>query len=223
MKKEYKRAKAFIFDMNGTMIDDMPFHQKAWFDLLNGPLHHPISWDDVKKEMYGTNVSLLERVFGEGYFSRDEMDRLSLEKEKIYQKAFLPQLKLISGLESFLQKTRDAGIPMGIGTAAIPFNVDYVLDNLNIRSYFSAIVDADSVQKSKPDPQVFQLCAERLGIAPEDCLVFEDAPKGVEAALNASMKAVGLTTYSSEIEFSELDNVLFFIRDYQDKQLAGLF
>jgi HAD superfamily hydrolase (TIGR01509 family) len=71
---------------------------------------------------------------------------------------------------------------MAIGSAAIMFNVDFVIDGLGIRHYFDALVSADNVKKSKPDPETWLTCAKELGIAPSECLVFEDAPKGVESA-----------------------------------------
>ena len=216
-------AKAFLFDLNGTMVDDMEYHTRAWYKVLNDDLGAGISWEVLKKEMYGKNAELLDRVFGPDHFTGEEKERLSKEKEKRYQKEFFPQLRLINGLDAFLEKAKDAGIAMAIGSAAIPFNIDFVVDNLNIRHYFGAIVSADDVVESKPDPETFSKGARQLGIAPGDCVVFEDAPKGVEAALNAGMKAVVITTVHGQEEFAQYDNVLFFIKDYTDLQLATLF
>jgi len=98
--------------------------------------------------MYGKNEELLERVFGKDKFTWEEMHALSLEKEKIYQANYWPSLKLIKGLDTFFEKAYKENIPMAIGTAAIPFNVDFVLDNLKLRKYFKAIVTADDVSKS---------------------------------------------------------------------------
>ena len=103
---------------------------------------------------------------------------------------------------------------MAVGSAAIPFNIDFVLDNLNIRHYFKAIVSADDVVTSKPDPQTFLDCAALLNVAPADCLVFEDAPKGVEAALNAGMRCVVLTTMHTRDEFKNYKNIIAYIGDY---------
>ena len=92
---------------------------------------------------------------------------------------------------------------MAIGSAAIPFNIDFVLDHLDIRKYFSAIVSADDVKISKPDPETFLRAADLLNVKPSDCLVFEDAPKGVEAARRAGMNCVVLTTMHNRNEFSD--------------------
>ncbi len=95
---------ALIFDLNGTMIDDMEFHLNAWTEILNKDLNAKLSREQVRSQMYGKNSELLVRVFGEGKFTDDEMEFWSLEKEKRYQKAYLPHLKLINGLKDLLDK-----------------------------------------------------------------------------------------------------------------------
>ncbi len=214
--------KAFIFDLNGTMINDMPYHTKAWQNLLNNQLGGNFTWDEVKPQMYGKNQEVLVRMFGPGRFTSDEMDRLSLEKEKKYQEEFLPYLELLPGLHNFLEGAWQQGIPMAIGSAAIPFNIDFVLDNLHIRHYFKAIVSADDVLLSKPNPETFLKAAQLLNVAPTDCLVFEDVPKGAEAAANAGMQAVIITTTHQREEFEGLQNVIHFAEDFRDEFVTGL-
>ena len=212
----------FIFDLNGTMVHDMEYHTRAWLRLFNEDLGGCFSWDEVKPQMYGKNREVLTRVFGPDRFSGEEMDRLGMEKERRYQQEFRPALALLPGLTAFLEAAHQRGIPMAIGSAAIPFNIDFVLDNLNIRHYFRAIVSADDVPVSKPNPEVFLRCAELLGVPPADCLVFEDVPKGAEAARNAGMAAVVLTTTHDEAEFAHLPNVRHFAPDYTDAFMRGL-
>lgn len=207
--------KAFIFDLNGTMIDDMQYHARAWYDILNHDLKAGLTQDEVNMQMYGKNNELLERIFGKHHFDETRMKELSLEKERRYQQAYLPNLKLINGLQIFLERSEQAGIPMAIGSAAITFNIDFILDNLHIRHFFKAIVSADDVTTSKPDPETFLKCAELLNVSPENCIVFEDAPKGVEAAQNAGMDCVVLTTMHEKEEFSQYKNVIDFIEDYR--------
>jgi beta-phosphoglucomutase len=209
--------KAFIFDLNGTMINDMEFHTKAWMNLLNDELGGTFTWDEVKHQMYGKNPEVLVRMFGPERFTLEEMNKLSYAKEERYQQEYLPQLQLLPGLSEFLEAAYQKGIPMAIGSAAIPFNINFVLDNLNLRHYFKAIVSADDVVLSKPHPETYLKVAEQLGVAPEDCLVFEDVPKGAEAAANAGMKAVVLTTTHIEPEFKHLPNVIHFSDDFTGK------
>lgn len=217
------KAKAFIFDLNGTMIDDMRYHSAAWYAILNGDFHAGLTREEVDRQMYGKNEELLDRVFGKGRFSEQELAAISRKKELSYQAAFRPHLALIAGLPEFLEKASRHQIRMAIGSAAIPFNIDFVLDNLHIRSYFDAIVSADDVTISKPDPETFSKAANLLGVRPADCVVFEDAPKGVEAALRAGMRSIVLTTMHQKEEFSGYSNVVSFVTDYTDLSLDELF
>lgn len=215
--------KAFLFDMNGTMIDDMQYHEDAWYDIFTRELGSDISKDDTKKEMYGKNSEVLERVFGKGRFTEQEMNAISHRKELRYQEVFLPHLQLLPGLHNFLQKAHQNHIGLAIGTAALPMNIDYVLDNVDgLRDLFPVIVGANDVTTSKPHPEVFLKCAEQLEVTPENCIVFEDSPKGVEAARNGGMKAVVLLTFHEPKDFEGLDNVLMMVKDYQDERLLEL-
>jgi len=217
------RYKAFIFDLNGTMIDDMEYHSIAWYDILNNDLKAGLSRAEVKREMYGKNGEVLERIFGKGHFTEAEVDAISRKKETSYQEAFRPHLQLIAGLSDLLKKADEKGIKMAIGSAAIPFNIDFVLDNLGIRHYFPVVVSADDVAISKPHPETFLKAAEGLAVSAGECVVFEDAPKGVEAALNAGMKSVVLTTMHQKEEFLQYPNILGYIVDYRDPSLDELF
>lgn len=204
---------AFLFDLNGTMINDMPYHIKAWHNILNG-LGAKISMEKMKEECYGKNDEILERIFP-GRFTIEEKNRMGGEKEKQYQKEFRPHLQLIKGLDNFLQRSYQSGIKMAIGTAAIRYNVDFVLDGLGIRHYFNTLVSADDVSNSKPDPETWLTCAARLGVLPKECIVFEDVPKGVEAAQNAGMDCVVITTMHRKEEFSDYTIVVSYIEDYE--------
>ncbi|WP_029985690.1 HAD family hydrolase [Pedobacter jeongneungensis] len=217
------RPKAFLFDLNGTMINDMEYHTLAWYAIMTEDLGAKLDYESVKKEMYGKNHEVLARVFGNDRFSQEEVERLSIDKEKRYQQGYMPHLALIDGLSDFLARAKEANIRMAIGSAAIPFNIDFVVDGLNIRHYMDAIVSADDVSVSKPDPETFLKAASALGVAPADCLVFEDAPKGVESALNAEMSCIVLTTTHPIEEFEGYPNILGYIKDYNDTKLNTLF
>ncbi len=211
------KPKAFLFDLNGTMIDDMPYHIAAWHDIINN-LGYPISMEKMKEECYGKNNELLERIFP-GRFSESEKEQMSQEKEKAYRRHFKPYLQLLPGLDVFLAQAQSQKIQMAIGSAAITSNIDFVLDGLHLHHYFAAIVSADDVTHSKPNPETYLKCAAALHLEPDACIVFEDAPKGVEAALNAGMSAVVLTTMHEAEEFKQYPNVIHFAADYSN----GLF
>ncbi|MCZ4222470.1 HAD family hydrolase [Pedobacter rhodius] len=210
------KPKAFIFDLNGTMINDMEYHTRAWHKIINEDLKENLSYELVKKEMYGKNHEVLERIFGKNRFTREEIQTLSIDKEKRYQEAYFSKLALIEGLDKFLETAKQHEILMAIGSAAISFNINFVIDGLKIRNYFDAIVSADDVRISKPHAETFLKSAEQLGVKPADCLVFEDAPKGVESALNAGMKCIVLTTTHDVKEFDGYLNILGFIDNFKN-------
>lgn len=210
--------KGFIFDMNGTMVDDMDYHIRAWHNIVNG-LGANISLERMKEECYGKNAELLERIMP-NRFSEEEKEKLGMGKEKTYQDEFRPNLKLIDGLEDFLEHYHGQGVKMAIGSAAIMFNIDFVLDGLNIRRYFDALISADEVNASKPNPETFLKAAEALGLSPNDCVVFEDNPNGVAAAKNAGMKAIVITTMHEPWEFDKYDNIIAFRKDFTDLSIC---
>jgi beta-phosphoglucomutase len=212
--------KALLFDLNGTMIDDMPYHIKAWHEIFNR-YGANFSLEESMRECYGKNDEILERIFP-GKFSQAEKNEISITKETAYQKVYLPHLKLIDGLPSLLEEAKKLGIKMAIGSAAIMFNVDFVLDNLNIRHYFDAIISADDVVISKPDGETYLTCAKILGVQPHECIVFEDVPKGIESAVNAGMKAVVITSLHKENEFNSFNNILSFISSYNQIKLSEI-
>lgn len=208
------KAKAFLFDLNGTVIDDMNYHTEAWHNILNKDLGANFTRDEVKAQMFGKNEEVLVRFFGKDRYTMERMNELSFEKERRYQQAYLPKLALIDGLKEFLDKAKAAGIKMAIGSAAIPFNIDFVLDNLQLREYFPVVVSADDVTISKPHPETFLQCAAALGVDPKDCIVFEDAPKGVESAQNAGMQTFVLTTTHPIEDFKQYSNIIGYGKDY---------
>jgi HAD superfamily hydrolase (TIGR01509 family) len=213
------KYEAYLFDLNGTIIDDMQFHARVWHEILTKDLGSKITYEETVLQMYGKNSELLERVFGKGRFTSKEMNELSMEKEKRYQSIYLPHLKLIEGLGDFLENANQKGIKMAIGSAAIPFNIDFVLDNLNIRKYFPVVVSANDVLLSKPHPETFTKCADLLHVNYHQCLVFEDAPKGVESANNAGMDCVAITTLHGQEDFAESNHIVKWISDYKNLAL----
>lgn len=208
----FKKYKAFVFDLNGTMVNDMPYHIAAWHKKIN-QLGGNLTLEEMKHQCYGKNDELLERVFP-GKYQLEERIKIGNEKEAIYRIEFKPFLKLINGLDQFLQIAHQENIPMAIGSAAIMDNIEFVTKNMQIEHYFKAIISANDVAKSKPDPATFLKCANVLNVDPSKCLVFEDTPKGVECALNAGMDCVVVIGEHQADEFTQFKNVIHFIKDY---------
>jgi len=204
---------ALIFDMDGTMIDNMGVHNECWQEVLS-KYGLPLSLEEVKARCHGKNKDIIDRLF-EGKYSPEEARHIAEEKEALYRERFAHRLHLVEGLKELLITVQKAGVPMGIGTAAPPENVAFALDHLKIRPYFQSVVDAEQVQNGKPAPDVFWKVADELGVPYERCLVFEDSPTGARAAFNARMKAIIVTTTHQPNEFEGIESVLGFIPNYQ--------
>jgi len=204
----------FIFDMDGTMVDNMMVHHRAWQRKL-ATLGLELTLEEIRQTIHGINEEIIERLFG-NRFTPAERQQIALEKEAEYRSIFLPELRLINGLDTFLRTAAKRGIPMGIGSAAPPENVQFVLENLGLHPLFRAVIDSGQVSKGKPDPEVFLTVAERLGLPPEQCLVFEDSPTGAEAARRAGMPTVIVTTTHTPDEFAHFDHVVRTIRDFTE-------
>ncbi len=207
-------AEALIFDMDGTMVDNMMAHHRAWQRKLRS-LGLKMDLEEVREKIHGVNEEILLRLFGDRF---DEAERRyhAQDKEAEYRRVFETELRLLDGLPEFLENAREAEIKMGIGTAAPAENVDFVLDKLELRDWFGTVKHAGDVTKGKPDPEIYQLVAEGLGVPVQDCVIFEDSPTGAQAAHNAGSPVVVVTTTHQPEEFSHLPNVLQFIKDFRE-------
>lgn len=214
MPQNQKTRKGIIFDMDGTLIDNMMIHHRAW-QIRLAQDGHQFSLQEVIEKCHGKNIEILERLFGNLY-SPEQRQAFSDEKENIYREIIKNELEALPGLIEVLSWAYEHEIPMGIGTAAQYKNVDLTLDTLNIRNYFDAIVADTDVRAGKPNPEVFLKVAEKLGVEPKNCLVFEDSPVGACTAQNAGMKVIILTTTHQSHEFEKYATVLKCIKDYTE-------
>jgi beta-phosphoglucomutase len=204
---------AFIFDMDGTLVDNADFHTQAWAELLNeiGIGIEPV---DLHRLNAGkTNAETLRALLGDG-LTETELKDLSRRKESLYREAYRPHLQAVPGLYSFLFQARSLGVSMAVASSADEQNIAMILDGLGIRDYFTAVVGAEDVQNSKPHPEMFLTAARRLGVTPQDCLVFEDSPAGIESARRAGMRTVVLTTFLKPEEPSGVSGILQAVPDF---------
>lgn len=207
-----------IFDMDGTMVDNMMIHHRAWQRIL-AKYGIDLPLEEVKKRIHGINEEILEREFGDR-FSPAERQQIANEKEATYREIFKPELRLISGFRAFMDHLDQLNIPFGIGTAAPGPNADFVIDELEIRHRFKTIIHAGHVRKGKPDPEVFEKAAAGIGLPLEKCVIFEDSPTGAEAAARGGALSVIVTTTHQPMEFAHLSNVLTFINDFRGLRLS---
>ena len=199
-------TRAFIFDMDGTLVDNMRFHGAAWQQML---LENGIEADAHEfliKTAGKTNREIIPDFFKDADEAR--LLELGLRKETLYRGLFLPECRAIDGAIEFLEAAKSLGVKMAVATAAPVANVEFILDGLNLRQYFDAITTAADVSHGKPNPEVFLKSAQKLNVEPRNCLVFEDAINGFEAAHRAGMKSIGIATVNSMADILKLDSVV---------------
>ncbi len=205
---------ALIFDMDGTIIDNMQVHHRAWQHLLLD-LGHNWSLAEVKERVWGKNEEIFERIFP-GRFTPEQVKEFADGKERHYVELYRDEIEMLAGLEQLLIDARSRGMKLGIATAAPPICVDFVREALQLEKFFDIIVDASQVLFGKPHPEVYLSTAEKLGVASDRCLVFEDAPVGVEAAKRAEMPTYVLLTTHSKEEFARYPNVAGYALDFRE-------
>jgi len=211
---------AFIFDMDGTLIDNMRFHTAAWRVMIE---ENGLPFDEHKflvATAGQTNREIIPTVFGE--ISDERLAELARRKEDLYRDVYLPHRRPLDGLIEFLESARSLDIKLGVATAASNRNMEFILDGIDLRKYFDAVTTSDDVKRGKPDPEIFLLSAERLDSVPERSMVFEDAFGGFEAAKRAGMTAIGLTTVNSAEDILATGNAAEAHSDFTTLKAAEL-
>ena len=198
--------RAFIFDMDGTLVDNMRFHTEAWGKMLAENGVRMNAHDFLVKTAGKTNREILPTVFGA--ISDERIAELGARKESLYQELFLPERRAVAGVVKFLEEAQKLGVKMAVATAAPVANMEFILDGLDLRRFFDAITTAADIKNGKPDPEIFLKSAEKLQVEPRNCLVFEDAVGGFEAAHAAGMKSIGIATVNSIEDILPLDSVM---------------
>lgn len=190
-----------IFDMDGTMVDSLPFHAKSWVVFCE---RHgiDIAIDELMQRTNGRNGLECMRVLFNRPMDDDEATPLVHEKESIYRELFAPVFAEVPGFRRFAYRAMDQGFKIGVGTAGDLQNVNFVFSHLDMEPRPSTIVRGDEGLPGKPEPAIFLEAARRLGAQPSRCVVFEDAPLGIEAARRAGMRAVGICTTHTPGELS---------------------
>jgi len=184
-------AAAVLWDVDGTLVDTAELHFQAW-TILARELNKPFTRADFAATFGRRNPEIIHQIFGHRYTDA-EVAELGKRKEELYRAAARQGVELLPGVRPLLEGLYGAGFLQAIGSSAPRVNLDLILDLTQTARYFQAIVSSEDTQRGKPDPQVFQVAAAKLGVAPGRCVVVEDAVAGVQAAREGGMKCIAVS------------------------------
>ncbi len=209
-----KAVQGLIFDMDGTMIDSMPYHARSWVTFTE---RHGIDIDvaELLRRTTGrTGAECMETLFGRP-IAQDEAWALIHEKETIYRELFAPVFAEVAGFKAFSASAFARGLRIGVGTAGDKHNIAFAFSHLGMDPLPHAVVGGDEGLPGKPEPAIFLEAARRIGADPAACIVFEDAPFGIEAARRAGMQAVAVCTSHDAGQLAG-EHVIAHINNYND-------
>lgn len=204
--------KAFIFDMDGVIIDSEKLHSITKVQAIRS-FGVEVREAELNLESYvGRSAkSFFSDVIGKYPELGDDWEVLAKKKHELYQKILRedPDLKPIDGIPELLDRLKEKGYRIGLGSSSVMANIQLVLGRFGILDYFDAIAAGSEVENAKPAPDVYLLAASRLGIAPENCTVVEDATAGIVAAKAAGMRCIAVRNPNSGAQdFSQADEVI---------------
>lgn len=184
---------ACIFDLDGVIVDTATYHYEAWKRLANS-LGFDFTHEQNEQLKGISRMDSLDLVLGWGNTQKSPDEKIQLAQQKnAWYLELIGKMKadeILPGVRQFIEELKAAGVRIALGSASK--NSAEILERTGISDFFDVIVDGNSVSRSKPDPEVFSRGAELLGLAPESCVVIEDAAAGVEAAHRAGMKVIGI-------------------------------
>lgn len=205
--------RGFIFDMDGTMVDNMAFHRLAMVEFFRRQ-GRPLDETGILAATGRRDVDILAEHFPA--LSASARSALEVEWENIFWHLYGPYRRLVPGLAELIDRAVESGIACAVASSASRASIHWTLDDFPIARHLGAIVSAADVRNGKPAPDVFLEAAARCQVRPEHCVVFEDAPAGVEAAGRAGMRAVALTTSFPAHVFTKFDNVIAVARNFEE-------
>lgn len=199
--------KAVIWDLDGTLINSVDHHWEAWREVMAAE-DISLTFEGFVADFGKRNDEILRGRIDPN-MPDAEVARIALAKEEAYRRFVRSKgLVLLPGAENWLSQLKAEGWLQALGTSAPQGNIDAAFDVLGIEKFFDAVMSSEQVKAGKPSPDVFLAAAERMKVAPENCIVVEDAPAGIEAARRAGMKSVGVLTTHDELKGDWVFNTL---------------
>jgi beta-phosphoglucomutase family hydrolase len=190
--------RAVIWDLDGTLIDSSAYHWEAWQAVM-AVESFTLTYEQYVADFGKRNDEILRGRLGAD-LPAEFVARVSLAKEENYRHLVRTKgLELLPGARFWLERLRSNGWMQALGTSAPRGNIDAVFGALGIGRFFDAVMSSEEVKAGKPEPDVFLVAAQRMNVAPADCIVIEDAPAGIEAARRAGMRSIGVLTTHPEL------------------------
>ena len=209
--------------MDGVLVNNLEIHRQAFAEFFR---RYGVerTFDELSRVFGKGNDDIMGELMPADVVERVGIRQLGYEKEAIYREIYAPIIEPQAGLLAFLAKSAEAGLRCAVGSSGYKANVDFVLDKCDIRRYFEATVAGDEVTRCKPDPEIYLTAAAKLGLSADECVVFEDAEAGIEAAKRAGMKVVALATTFDRafLETTDADLIINDFRDITVEQLREL-
>ena len=208
-----------IFDMDGVLIDSADLHYQSWTQLAMELGKH-VTQDQFEATFGRHNNDIIPMVFN--VTSLEETQQLADRKEDIYRNSIHHDTPIVHGAVNLIQALHKAGVSLAIGSSAPLANIELVLSIMKVDHLFTAMVSADEVTRGKPDPQVFSLACQNLNLKPNQCVVIEDAPAGIEAARAADTKCVAVLMHHPRSAFTQADVIVEKLDELSVEKLTGL-
>ncbi|MDP2680112.1 MAG: HAD family phosphatase [Rhodoferax sp.] len=205
---------ALIFDMDGTMIDSMGYHAQSWALFADQHGLH-IEIDDLMRRTTGRTGAECMRELFQRDLANDEACALIAQKEQLYRELFGPVFAEVAGFKSFYAQALARDLKLGVGTAGDQHNIAFAMSHLQLAPLPKAIVGGDEGHPGKPEPAIFLEVARQMNASAAGCIVFEDAPFGIEAARRAGMQAVAICSTHTPAQLAG-PHVIATVRDYHE-------
>ncbi|MFX0043185.1 MAG: HAD family hydrolase [Candidatus Hodarchaeota archaeon] len=195
-----------IFDVDGVLVDTGPFHFESWLKMAN-----EIGKKFTKKFFditFGQQSVPITRKLVGPKVEQHLVEKWAGLKEQYYREIVRDKLEPLPGVLNLVKDLKNKNFKLAIGSSGPPENVELVIKTLNLTQDFDAIITAAEVKRSKPEPDVFLIAAEKLKLDPKNCIVIEDAPVGIEAAKRAGMPVIALRTTHCNVDLLDADLIV---------------
>ena len=206
--------RGLLFDMDGVLVNNLEIHREAFAEFFRRYNVKP-SFGDLSRLFGKGNDDIMGELMPREIVERVGIRELGYEKEAIYREIYAPTITPQPGLLEFLAESERCGLRCAVGSSGYRANVDFVLDKCDIRRYFEVAVAGDEVTRCKPAPEIYLTAAAKLGLEPSECVVFEDAEAGIEAAKRAGIKVVALATTFTR-DFLQNTDADIIVDDFRD-------